>query len=590
MAVSARSRRHRRVPGVPGKGHRASAAPTDNQVWAREELRRVAAEYPDALTIVEEHPVDADGGMRTRIRLPTVELTSGPGGLPVGPTEDVIVTVGPFFPQIPPGARVDHDRFVECSHVLQGERLCVYLDPDREWHPKLGMVGFLDALWRWFDDAVAGRFDAATALYHPVGGVLHQSPGSPTVVVRDDLPAGARLRQAYVVQRTPRRLDVFWVRPAEPSDVAALVVSPTRLPFGAQLNLGGLLGALMHAGVNSIGILTAFAACARRNPHLDRQPFLLAVPNPAAAEHFLLAGRLDALTSAALRVNRGGPVITVDPATLNLESPIEWCAMSDERPEITTRRDAKRPVRSLQGTTVHVWGCGGLGSWIAEFIVRAGAARVALCDPAEVSGGLLVRQNYTEQDVGENKAEALARRLRAVSDAADITVVTNAQEALNAMPDVDLLVDATINNSVSHMLDEYVRNRGTGGPIIAMVATDTASATLGLLVVANNGHGVGPETIDDATKEVVLGDDDLARYHLFWQDPKPGDELIPARGCSTPTFHGSAADLAIVAGGLVNLIAQQLSDSANEDLSGTYLFAATLAEGAGPSFKFVPAP
>lgn len=586
MAVSDRSRRPRRVPGVPGRGHGVSAAPTDGQVWAREELRRVAAEYPNAVTIVEEHPVDADGGMRTTIRLPTGELASGPGGLPVGQTEDIIVTIGPLFPQFPPVARVDHDRFVECAHVLQGERLCVYLDPDREWHPRLGIVGFLDALWQWFEDAVAGRFDAATALYHPVGGVLHQSPGSPTVVVRDNLPAGASLRPAYVVQRTPRRLDVRWTRPAESSDVAALVVAPTRLPFGAQLTLGGLCAALTDAGVNSVGLLTAFAACARRNPGLDRQPFVLAVPNPATAEHFLLAGRLDAHTTAALRANRGGPIITIDPATLNPDSPIEWCAMSDERPDIAIRRDAHRPVRSLQGKTVHVWGCGGLGSWIAEFIVRAGAARVAVSDPGDVSGGLLVRQNYTEQDVGENKAEALARRLRAVSDAVDITVVTSAHESLIAMTDVDLLVDATVNNSVSHMLDGYARNRGTAGPIIAMVATDTASATLGLLVVANNGYGAGPETIDDAAKDIVLRDPDLTRYHLFWQDPKPGEELIPARGCSTPTFHGSAADLAIVAGGLVNLIAQQFPDSAN----GTYLFAAMLAEGAGPTLKFLPAP
>jgi hypothetical protein len=571
---------------VPGKGKRRGPSLADEQVCARAELRRIALEYPASLTIVAEHALDDDGMLRTTIRLPTGDLHPGNGGLPVGLTEDVIITISPSFPRNPPLASVVHERFVNCSHVLQGDRLCVFLDPDREWHPKLGIVGYLYALWKWFEDAIAGRFDAATALYHPVGGVLHKTPGSPTVVVRDDLPPGAPVRQAFIVHRTPRRLDLRWTRPRLPSDVATLIVAPAPLPFGAQLTLGGLIAALAQAGSNRGRILTAFAACARRNPHLDRQPFVLAVPNPATTEHFLLAGRLAPDTTQALRANADGGIVTIDPSRLNAQSPIEWCAMSDERPEITTRRDARRPVQSLRGKTVHVWGCGGLGSWIAEFVVRAGAAQVAVSDPAEVSGGLLVRQNYTENDVGENKAEALAQRLRPLSDATDVTVVLDAHEALKTITDVDLLIDATVNNSVGHILDDYVRTRGATRPTIAMVATDSGSATLGLLVVATENHGTGPATIDDATKAIVLDDLALARYHPFWLEPEPGAELIPARGCSTPTFHGSAADLAGVAGTIVNLLGQQMASPA----SGMYLFAQPCAEGNGPTMKFIAAP
>src|SRR3546814_9163639 len=88
--------------------------------------------------------------------------------------------------------------------------------------------------------------------------------------------------------------------------------------------------------------------------------------------------------------------------------------MSDEREAVTTRRDVDRPVNGCAGKSVHVWGCGGLGSWIAEFVVRAGAREITICDPGVVTGGLLVRQNYTETSIGEAKAQALATRLRSL--------------------------------------------------------------------------------------------------------------------------------------------------------------------------------
>jgi hypothetical protein len=316
---------------------------------------------------------------------------------------------------------------------------------------------------------------------------------------------------------------------------------------------------LDHAGSSPHRVLSALSACARRNPSGLQQTFVLAVLNPVNDDHYLLAGRVDPATTEILarRTSANGPVIHVDSTTLNLNSPIEWCAKSDERPEITTRRDASRPVSSYLGKTVQIWGCGGLGSWIAELIVRAGAANVLVCDPAAVGGGLLVRQNYTEADIGENKAEALAARLRQLSDNVTVVVAVG-QPDIASIEASDLIVDATVNLAVGHWLDEYARSRGDCGPVIASVATDIQSATLGLLVTAPPGYLAGPATIDDLVADRVRNDPSLARYHPLWSTPQPGDELIPARGCSTPTFHGSAADLVGVAGVLTSLLGQQL--------------------------------
>lgn len=62
-------------------------------------------------------------------------------------------------------------------------------------------------------------------------------------------------------------------------------------------------------------------------------------------------------------------------ADVDPDPSLQWCLVSDERLEITTRRDTARPTTAFFGKTVEVWGCGGLGSWLAEFIGRSGASK-----------------------------------------------------------------------------------------------------------------------------------------------------------------------------------------------------------------------
>jgi hypothetical protein len=264
--------------------------------------------------------------------------------------------------------------------------------------------------------------------------------------------------------------------------------------------------------------------------------------------------------------------------------------VSDERPEITTRRDHQRPTSTFAGKSIHIWGCGGLGSWIAEFIARAGATNIVLSDPASVTGGLLVRQNYTEPDLGHRKVDALAARLRAIND--QLSVETFARplpaDTITPLPNCDAIIDATINLSLGVLLDSEATRHARPGvrPLIAQVATDIRTGTLGLLTVAAPDYTGGPAIIDQCTGDIVLADGHLERFHTFWQTPAAGDELIPARGCSTPTFHGSAADLAAVAATLVSLLGPHLKVT----VSGTHLIALPHADGDGPTHHFVPAP
>jgi hypothetical protein len=258
--------------------------------------------------------------------------------------------------------------------------------------------------------------------------------------------------------------------------------------------------------------------------------------------------------------------------------------VSDERDNVTTRRDAARPVNAFHGKTVHLWGCGGLGSWIAEFVARAGSKRLVLCDPGTITGGLLVRQNFTELDIGNGKAAALRDRILAIRDDIEVDAYAGAtpDDLAATFSTTDVVIDATISHAIGQFLDELapIGDR----PLYAQVATDVKTGTLGILTISPCGNPAGANEIDRRVGEKVTQDGNLEPFHTFWADVPAEDELIPTRGCSVPTFHGSAADMAAVAATLTSLLGNHLA--ATEPVSGTHLIALPHSP-AGPSHTFV---
>ncbi|MGI5461230.1 ThiF family adenylyltransferase [Streptomyces sp. CA-249302] len=294
-----------------------------------------------------------------------------------------------------------------------------------------------------------------------------------------------------------------------------------------------------------------------------------------------IAGRLPALASDTLRTAQN---LSRLPADVR-ESTIEWCYLSDERAAVTIRRDAQRPVTAFHNAHVHLWGCGGIGSWAAELIARAGAARITLSDPATpITGGLLVRQNYTEADIGCAKATALAQRLRSLRDdlIVDHCPPPPSPELIAAARQADLILDATVSVTTGRFLERLARHPDRRA-VLAQMATDTTTASHGLLTVSAPATLHGPLAIDRATGQHVLNTPDLEPYHLLWTEPQPGEEITPTRGCSVPTFHGSAADLAGVTASLVTLLATQL----HHPVSGTHLCAQPHT-GTQPAYRFLP--
>jgi hypothetical protein len=257
----------------------------------------------------------------------------------------------------------DRDRFVGHAHVLEGRRLCVYLDASREWHPEIGVRGFLNQLWIWFDNAATGAFDSTDALYHPVGGVLHKTPGTPMIVARPLFaPRRRRMLHAGLSERTPDRLDLVDWRLVRGADhVALVVVLDNHLVYGAGrtvLEVPDAIARTAHVDANTVA--TALAQAAARNKHGTPQYLIIAAPERRRADHrcHLISGRVPTQLADQFRseVREHGPLISNLISRLTNDDQMEWCMISDERPEVVTRRDATRPMAAFQDLSVEIWG------------------------------------------------------------------------------------------------------------------------------------------------------------------------------------------------------------------------------------------
>lgn len=548
--------------------------PTPARTYAealRDEIVAIANTRPDLFPHAASAPARA-GIPTVRLSLSTAHMPSLAGGMAADEVEHVVVLILDD-PDVPPVVIVEHGRFLGVPHVLTNGELCIYLDASREWDPAHGAVGFLNRLHDWFMDAIANRFDASTALHHAVGGRAHTSADTPLVVCPFELP-DKELGFVRLATVTHARIDLGRDHDEESTDDRSERVLVVRAPGplfagpGATVkevfgNLGTeLAGKALHAWAQRIARL-------RRDGH-EFAHIVLTVPNPGVTPYVLVARlRIAALDQTAS---------AHDVARL----PLEWCRLDDQRPSISTRRDANRPVRAYQGRDIALIGCGGLGSWIAEFLARAGAGSIALLDPASVKGGLLVRQNFTDDDVGVDKDEALARRVRAIAPECKVTTGADAVARLTEVlaSDTCLVIDATISLAFGRRLDAISADVNRKA-LAARVATDIRSGSLGMVVVSDTA-AQSLDALDIAAKTAVTCDGTLEPYHTFWEAAED-DEMIPAKGCSIPTFHGSAADMAAVSAEIVNLIAGHLGTR----VSGVHLFALPHS-GANPAHAFLP--
>jgi hypothetical protein len=368
------------------------------------ELREIAEADPSALDILEVGGPARPGWLRILISLATAGAGEGIESAGSAPRADIRarerfeVFVPDGFPFDYPLVYTPHTRFAGLPHVQWQRSLCLYVSPTTEWQPSDGMYGFLDRLLLWIDRAAAGALD-------PVGEPLHPPPAYATreggaVVVRADAPdVGSTPWLGFAVLRrvSDERADlVGWLDfagarcllsdppAAALGDFAGVGGDVSRLALGLAVLLpeptqyeyptkaGALVQMLARQGIGKESLIVRFELLALLNsrlapPRESGEPTMLVYAIVGAPmrgtgggetrQHLAVwrlsefgrrvVGLLDAVFSdyepLAAAGERAGELFGdwLDTADLS------WARVYEERPEVTTRRDAGSPLQAV---------------------------------------------------------------------------------------------------------------------------------------------------------------------------------------------------------------------------------------------------
>ena len=175
-----------------------------------------------------------------------------------------------------------------------------------------------------------------------------------------------------------------------------------------------------------------------------------------------------------------------------------------------------------------------------------------MADHSSVNPGILVRQPYTDDDIGKNKAAALARRLSTIRGLNVAHSVKNVRPTFfgpeHDLGAWDLIIDATADASVRSAIELARRSGRYFPPLITMVIGHDADKGL----VTTNLRGASGAGADAFRKVSLLAYSGRAEWadigaDLFPKEPRT-ELFFPEPGCSSPTFVGSAAQTTALAG------------------------------------------
>lgn len=572
------------------------------QKKAIESIRAIAKLSRGALTLDAFYAQSVYGLANVRVWLSSASLPHSEHGLRLRPWEPIDIAIPEDFPESPPIAAAGHNDFNSLPHVVRGSGFCVRISPNN-WYPSFGMTGFLQEVITTYRHISLGSLDGHLLPWHPPPA----DPSVVCVVVKADLPRPRQaaskplLRWAAAVTSSPERVDIIgWLD--FPKDVrqdkdqaadelssalnslqdieeqwflvpALILPRPTAFEYTYSLEELLELSADMEIAdrfLEAIGVINQLnkKLCQQESPE-DFPPTILLLRAPADTSfsssdpdaHFAAAVLApdDAQFAESLLADDGDQEALRQMADDLLGAPVFWAEVYDSRPEVLLRRGNGRPTGKLAGARVVVLGCGALGAQIAEHCVRAGVARLHLVDSAEINPGILVRQPFEDADIGQPKAEILARRLGRIRPGTPVSASVTDILSLDLpggkeLGPPDLIIDATANRAVATKIERTRRHAQDTWPTLVTVGISQA-ATAGIAAVTPPGFaGAGVDLLRRLGLETSQ-DEELTDIHdEFFPPPAQRILFHPEPGCSDATFIGSATD--------VYCLAAQLLDSA----------------------------
>ena len=553
-----------------------AAAELSSFELAGEQLREIEEVSAGTVQIVGE-PTRLSSFLRIDVSIRFDGLERVDDGLPVRARELFQLFVPPAFPFVRPLVATPHRRFAGFPHVQWIRDLCLYRSPT-DWKPENGMYGFIARLDSWVRDAAQNNLDPDDAPLHPPVAYVTVDR---LVVPRVDTPlveASTWIGCAELRQRSRRTEIVGWKSFSQslPEHFAPAILLHEPFPFEYPATVHSLLNELGAHGIDYAPFVWHLASLA--NHTQARMPLTVVLGTPMrrveaggrALQHLAVweipgddADKLREMQVATEGDDadaREEAIAKV--ARWSVDAKVGWCDVREMRPEVTRRRDQTSPMAWFRGKRVAIWGCGAIGTQVAEAVVRAGASRIELVDNQKVAPGLLVRQGFEDSDIGQRKAAALAGRLKRIepdieTEAIGDDLIYRLGEA-NPLPDVDILIDCTASSAVRMKLEQTLCGDVARLPIASMSVSHDASSAIATLSSA--AHSGGPLDLIRRIKLEGCRSSRLSNLReAFWPRQPRSERFEPEPGCSEPTFVGSYADLAGLSNRMLNAVAAALS-------------------------------
>lgn len=505
-------------------------------------------------------------------------IPTAPDGLQFRDYERFIISIPAAFPFEKPSVWVRHTRFAGYPHVQWGKYICLY-QASAEWNPSDGMHGLLDRLHDWITSAALNRLDPDDAPLHPPAVYTQYKLGKSFVPKCNAPEFGDQVWLGFArLEEYPYRIDITgWIhrtQSLEGNRLAPAILFSEPMPWEYPTKGDALLRTLVDHGVDIGGVTTLLRLAALAAP--EGEPMYVVVGAPmrriaGARRQHLAVWALDGETARRLRLTvpeeddsnkleqLRGELLTSMLALLEV-SEISWCPVLEARAEVTIRRDVDSPSAVFREKAVAVWGCGALGANVALALARAGAKKLVLVDRANVTPGILVRQPYFDADIGRTKVDALRAQLAAIRP--ELVVETHHADVANLFRaeafdwfDADYTIDATASASVRQQLEARRPRRCR----LASIMIDQKARSVLATVVGPEYSGFTWDSIRK-TKVNLLGEPSTEADAFF--PASPPKAFQPEPGCSEPTFVGSAADSALLAGIGLNLVAGEWANAA----------------------------
>jgi len=559
---------------------------TAGQARALREIERLQAADPDRFELVNT-PELIGARLSATVSLRLGVMDTREGGLDLREREEFTLSIPADFPFDYPSLMVTHNRFAGFPHVVWSRGICLYQSP-AEWNPSDGLYGFLERLRLWLSKAAINDMDPVEGPLEPPHHITDFSQVPFLIRCNAPVPAGETWLGLAELEKHDNRMELIgwndlskgWPKA---SRLALAVILPQALPQEFPRTGKDFFAQLMKQGMDKYSILRRLALAARLS--LDKEPIHLVLGMPMRRSvdgsprlHIAVWTTAPGFREALLLVI---PKETDTDEILNLRSEfaenifttfekaeIVWCRVMEDRDEIVVRRDSGTPVSWFRGRKVLILGCGALGSWLGEVVARANPGLVHLVDNSIVKPGLLVRQNYRPEDIGANKAEALALRLRTISPKASVQpFVSEAHNFIFQTPgrvaDYEVILDCTASTNFQMKLERDWSLLGGHTPAAISVVIDAkAKRCLAVVLKPNSPAGMWDAFVLLKQKLCMSGGEpetvsafysDRARMNLFQPEP----------GCSDPTFSGSAADVLGLASTALNLGVSQIDSGSS---------------------------